>query len=74
MDAETQRIQYCVDGDSTSILGEGCWQDPRMANAFSLSLGLKGLPAVFAGREEYWREYVDGTCDAPTETSLFDPP
>jgi hypothetical protein len=69
---DTHRITQCIDGDMTTIPGRDCWQDPRMADAFSINTRLAGVPAEFLGRLPGWESLVDGTCEDPPETSLFD--
>lgn len=66
-------VTACVDGDLTVIGGPDCWEDPRMADAFSLTLRFGGVPALYRGRKEGWQATAVGSCDEPPETSLFDP-
>jgi hypothetical protein len=71
-DGEDFHIVRCIDGDGALLEGRDCWQDPRMADGFSLNVRMVGIRAVFAGREPDWADDVDGSCDAPADHSLFD--
>jgi hypothetical protein len=66
---EQGNLISCIDGDSTAISGRDCWQDRRIADAFSLILRLSGPSAQLAGPEPAWRE----DCHDPPETSVWDP-
>jgi hypothetical protein len=65
-------ITQCIDGDTTTIPGRDCWQDPRMADGFSFNFRLAGVPAELLGRLPGWESLVEGPCEDPPETSLFD--
>jgi hypothetical protein len=66
-------VARCVDGDGhTTIEGRECWQDPRIADGFSVTAVLHAVSARFAGREPGWEEKVDGGCDEPPEQSFWD--
>jgi len=67
------RLATCVDGDGhTTIDGRDCWQDPRIADAISLTVFLRLVSARFAGRRPGWELEVPGECDEPPEQSLWE--
>jgi cysteine-rich repeat protein len=45
-----QRIDLCIDGDGTQILGTDCPLDPRIADAYSEAFDLEIVPAKLAGK------------------------
>jgi hypothetical protein len=66
------RIAACLDGDGyTTIDGADCWQDPRIADGFSITIVLHAVRARFAGPEPGWEQKVDGGCDEPPAESLW---
>jgi len=68
------KIERCVDGDGSEIVGRECWTAPRMADAFSMNVELRGVAARFAGREEGWDRNLEAGCPGgPPESSLWDP-
>jgi hypothetical protein len=44
-----QRVIGCIDGDGTPIEGEGCVCDPRIADGYSVSVAVHGVPATIEG-------------------------
>jgi len=68
---EQSHVAACIDGDSTEIVGPDCWQDDRIADAFSFNARLAGVAARFAGLVPDWRQAVFGTCTDPPETSAW---
>lgn len=44
------RIDLCIDGDGTQIIGTDCPLDPRIADAYSEAFDLEIVPAKLAGR------------------------
>jgi len=66
-------VTTCVDGDATIIEGRDCWRDPRIADAFSLTIVIAGTSARYAGREPGWEYMVPPGCpDGPSDESFFD--
>lgn len=43
------RIDRCVDGNGTQILGESCPMDPRIADAYSMTLSVHAVGTVLSG-------------------------
>jgi hypothetical protein len=72
LDADGQ-VESCIDGDGFTVIpGRDCWQDPRMADAFALTIRTAMTTARFAGREPGWELAVPGRCEAGMpEHSLF---
>jgi hypothetical protein len=70
---EEGHLASCVDGDHTFVEGRDCWQDDRMADAFSLVVAMSGVSAQIAGPEPGWRSRVEGTCEDPPAESLWGP-
>jgi len=65
-------IASCVDGDRTLIEGRGCWADPRMADAFSLTVRMVGVSARYGGRDPGWEYMVTAECEGgPPPESFF---
>ena len=65
-------ITTCLDGDGTVSSGRDCWDEDRMADAFSVALILDAVSASFAGRHPSWQ--VGAGCEAGMpDQSLFDP-
>lgn len=48
------RFARCIDGDRTTIPGQGCWRDPRIADGASITVDVSGARARFAGLEPGW--------------------
>jgi hypothetical protein len=70
---EAGQITGCIDGDGyTTIDGPDCWQDPHMADGFSVTAVLHGVGARFAGLAPGWQAHFDGGCDEPPAESLWD--
>lgn len=68
------RVERCIDGDGTVILGRECWRDERMSDAFSITLHLRFEGARFAGREPLWESVTEQSCPGGhPEPSLWDP-
>jgi hypothetical protein len=67
-------IATCVDGDHTIVEGRDCWQDPRFADALSITMRVHGVPAELLGRPPGWDDDLAEECpEGPPEQSLFDP-
>src|SRR5262249_30891031 len=45
-----QIVDLCIDGNGAQISGEDCPLDPRIADAYSLTVDLAGVRALLAGR------------------------
>jgi len=66
------RIAACLDGDGQTIPGADCWQDDRIADAFSITLELQTVGAAFAGLEPGWQDEIEGPeCTDPPEQSAW---
>jgi hypothetical protein len=65
-------VERCLDGDGSPIEGRDCFRDERMADAFSLVIGLRTVAAAFAGLYPNWERAVEGTCTDPPDASLWD--
>jgi hypothetical protein len=65
---EGSHVELCIDGDGvTTVPGPACWQDPRMADAFSLTFEVASVSARCAGPESRWAP----SCSDPPETSAW---
>jgi hypothetical protein len=69
---EDGRLSSCVDGDGAIIDGRDCWQDPRIADGYSVTFVLSAVPARFVGLARYWQAESVVPCDEPPDRSFWD--
>jgi hypothetical protein len=65
-------VSSCLDGEGEVLASPDCWQDPRMADGFSVCGRLDGSRVQLAGPHPAWQYESGSDCRRfPAETSIW---